>query len=64
MGKILDFLFGKSAKIFDEKGNIRHDFDQEKWQKWDKRYQAGAEYNWRNHTGTRAGAQSKTPSKN
>ena len=56
MGMILDFLFGKSPKIFDEKGCVRHDLPKEKWDAWNARYQQGAEYNWRNHTGTRAPA--------
>ena len=56
MGMILDFLFGKSPKIFDEKGRVRHDLPKEKWDAWNARYQQGAEYNWRNHMGTRAPA--------
>lgn len=54
MGMILDFLFGKSPKIFDEKGRVRHELPKEKWDAWGARYQQGAEYNWRNHTGVRA----------
>lgn len=54
MGIILDFLFGKSPKIFDKDGSVRHDLPSEKWKKWDNRYQQGSEYNWRNHTGTKA----------
>lgn len=61
MGAILDFLFGKSPKIFDSKGNVYHDHPKKKWDDWNQRYQQGAEYNWRNHTGSKAGAQ--TPKK-
>jgi hypothetical protein len=58
MGKILDFLFGKSPKIFDKDGNVRHDLGQKKWDDWNKRYHDGAEYNWRNHTGMKGGESS------
>lgn len=58
MGKILDFLLGKSPKIFDRDGSVRHDLGQKKWSDWNDRYQKGSEYNWKNHTGTKAGAAS------
>lgn len=54
MGKVLDFLFGRSPKIFDKNGEVRHDLPKEKWDAWNQRYQQGAEYNWRNHTGTKS----------
>ena len=54
MGTILDFLFGKSPKIFDKNGKVRHELKKEQWANWDNRYQQGSEYNWRNHTGTKA----------
>jgi hypothetical protein len=54
MGTILDFLFGRRPKIFDQDGTVRHNLPKEKWDQWDNRYQQGAEYNWRNHTGTKA----------
>ncbi len=54
MSMILDFLFGKSPKIFDEKGRVHHELPKEKWDLWNARYQQGAEYNWRNHTGMKA----------
>lgn len=53
MSKILDFLFGKDPKIFDRDGKVRHDLPKSKWDNWNNRYQQGAEYNWRNHTGTK-----------
>jgi hypothetical protein len=52
--KIADFLFGKDPDIFDEKGNVRHKFPQQKWDAWNKRYQEGKEFNWRHHSGMRA----------
>lgn len=64
MGKILDFLFGKSPQIFDEKGQVRHKLESKIWQKWEQRYQNSPEYNWRNHTGTRAGASQDKLTKN
>lgn len=54
MGKILDILFGKSPKIFDKDGKVRHELKKEQWAAWNNRYQQGSEYNWRNHTGTKA----------
>lgn len=55
MGKVLDFLFGKSPKIFDKDGTVRHDLGQKKWDDWNKRFQDNASYNWKNHTGMRGG---------
>lgn len=54
LSKLLDFLFGKAPKIFDADGTVRHDLPKEKWDAWQARYLRGDEYNWRNHTGTRA----------
>lgn len=56
LNKVLDFLFGKEPPIFDKDGSVRHDLPKEKWESWHRRYMGGEEYNWRNHTGTRAGA--------
>ena len=54
MGIILDFLFGKSAKIFDKDGNVSHNHPNKKWDDWQKQYTSNPEYNWKNHTGTKA----------
>lgn len=54
MGKILDFLFGKSPKIFDKDGTVRHHLPKEKWEAWQARYLQSEEFNWRNHAGVRA----------
>ncbi len=59
---ILNFLFGKSPDIFDENGQVRHDLGKDRWNAWKQRYSTN-EYNWRNHTGVKAGANSG-PSKN
>ncbi len=54
MGKLLGFLFGKEAKIFDKDGNVRHNLPKEKWDAWQARYLQNEELNWRNHSGVRA----------
>lgn len=52
---IIDFLFGKNPDIFDENGRVSHKLPRRKWDAWQNRMKAGAEYNWRNHTGISAG---------
>jgi len=52
--KLLQFLFGKEADIFDEKGNVRHHLPEDKWKKWQQRYTQGDDYNWRNHSGKKS----------
>lgn len=54
MGKLLDVLFGKTPKIFDKDGSVRHQLPKEKWDAWQARYLQNEEYNWRNHSGVRA----------
>lgn len=54
MSKILDFLFGKSPKIFDNNNNVRHDLPKETWEAWQKRYFSDPDRNWRNHSGMKA----------
>jgi hypothetical protein len=44
-----DFLFGKKPDIFDESGNVRHKFSDEKWKQWDARLKDSPEYDWRKH---------------
>ena len=55
MGKILDFLFGKDAEIFDDNGKVRHKLPKARWDDWENRFKSNPLYNWRLHTGTRAG---------
>ena len=52
---LLGFLFGKDPDIFDEKGRVQHKLPKEKWDAWHNRHKDNPEYNWRQHTGTRAG---------
>ena len=59
LGKIGNFLFGKNPEIFDSKGNVIHNHPKKKWDQWQNRFKTDPQYNWRNHTGTRAG-QKKT----
>jgi len=54
MNTILNFLFGKDARIFNKKGEVQHKHPKSKWENWQKRYQSQPEFNWRNHTGTQA----------
>jgi len=52
--KVFSFLFGSSPKIFDKDGQVRHQLSKQRWEKWQKRYTEGDEYNWKNHTGMKA----------
>lgn len=47
---LLDFLFGKDPDIFDEKGQVRHRFTENKWSSWNDRFRS-SEYDWRQHKG-------------
>jgi hypothetical protein len=51
---ILEFMFGKKPQIFDQDGNVRHQFPKEKWQAWDNRFRA-REYDWHHHKGQERG---------
>ena len=57
--KVLDFLFGKDPDIFAEDGSVRHKLPKEKWDHWQNRYMSNPQYNWKNHTGTKAGGQNR-----
>ena len=45
------FLVGKEADIFDEKGMVSHKLPKKKWDAWHNRTKVDPQYNWRNHTG-------------
>ena len=51
MGFLLDFLFGKSAKIFNKKGRVEHNHGSKKWEEWNNRLEKNPDYNWREHKG-------------
>lgn len=53
---ISDFMLGKDADIFDDKGRVFHKLSKKKWDDWNNRIVKGSEYNWREHTGSQAGA--------
>lgn len=59
----LDFLFGKDADIFDDKGRVFHKLSKKKWDDWNNRLVHGQEYNWRKHAGSQAGANQQNPQK-
>lgn len=59
MGKLLDFIFGKSPDIFDSKGNVVHKLPPDKWQAWRDRFEKNPEYDWRAHRGTKRQVQKK-----
>ncbi len=54
--KVFDFIFGHDPDIFDERGNVLHRHPKKKWDLWANKFKTDPNYNWRNHTGTRAGA--------
>ncbi len=54
--KVADFILGKDAEIFDEKGRVQHKLPKRKWDDWQSRYIKSQEHNWREHTGSKAGA--------
>lgn len=49
---LLAFFFGKSPKIFDENGDVRHDLGAAKWKRWNDRFAANPELDWRLRKGT------------
>ncbi len=49
--KILVFLFGTGANIFNEKGEVSHDLPKEFWDSWHDRYYCKDTADWRNHKG-------------
>jgi hypothetical protein len=58
-----DFLFGKDPDIFDDNGNVVHKLPKRIWESWANRIKNDVQYNWRNHTGTRAGRRVQDNSK-
>lgn len=55
-----NFLFGKNPEIFDERGQVLHNHPKKKWESWQNRFKTEQQYNWRNHTGTKAGQKNST----
>jgi hypothetical protein len=52
IGKVLDFLFGKSPDIFDANGGVMHKLPPEKWKAWKDRFEKNKSFDWRHHRGT------------
>lgn len=59
MKSIFNFLFGKNPDIFTPEGKVRHKLPKDRWEAWKNRYSASSNYNWKNHTGMKAGGQIK-----
>ena len=57
----MNFFFGKDPEIFDNDGQVSHNFPKKKWDDWKNRYIKSDDYNWRTHAGTKAGAQTGAP---
>lgn len=53
---VANFLFGKDPEIFDDNGQVIHRLPKKKWDDWQNKYVKSNEYNWRDHTGTKANA--------
>ena len=59
--KITDLLFGKDPDIFDDKGKVIHKLPKKKWDDWHNKIIKGENYNWRMHTGSKAGLTEQKP---
>lgn len=53
---VVDFLLGKDPEIFDEQGRVHHKLPKKKWDDWQNKYIKSNQYNWRDHSGTKADA--------
>lgn len=59
MGKLLQFLFGKSPMIFNKKGAVQHDLGKKKWNGWSDRFTKDPNYDFTKHVGQSARADKK-----
>lgn len=48
--RILDFFFGKDARIFDERGEVIHPLPPRQWSDWDGQY-VQPDRDWHHHQG-------------
>ncbi len=53
LAKVLDFLFGRDAKVFNKKGEVEIDRGAKVWEAWQNQRRSDPALNWRNHTGIR-----------
>ncbi len=60
--KVSQFLFGKDADIFDDKGRVLHKLPKKTWDAWHNRLVKGEEYNWRSHIGVTGAENNSTTS--
>ena len=51
MKSLLDFLFGKDARIFNKKGTVEHDLGKSQWSLWTDRFSKNSEYDFTQHEG-------------
>ncbi|MBC7467343.1 MAG: hypothetical protein H7256_15240 [Bdellovibrio sp.] len=58
--KLANIVGGSEPDIFDDKGQIAHKLPKKKWDDWQNRLIQSAEYNWREHKGSKAGEAEKT----
>lgn len=59
---VLDFLFGKDAKIFNKKGVVEHDLGAKKWSGWSDRFAKNPDYDFTQHQGRAEKKSDATPS--
>lgn len=60
---ILEFLFGKPPRIFDEKGQVLHKLSDERWKAWRDRFEKNPEFDWHHHRGTKRVVKTHNPAK-
>ena len=61
---VLDFLFGKDAKIFNKKGVVEHDLGAKKWSGWSDRFTKNPDYDFAQHQGRAEKKNDTVPSDN
>ena len=61
--KLANVILGQDPEIFDDKGRVSHKLPKRKWEDWQNRYIKSQDYNWREHTGSKAGASSSNSQK-
>lgn len=61
--KLLDFLFGKDADIFNDDGHVEHKLPQAWWNSWEDRFRE-PEFLWRHHKGLESKKETPMKEKN
>lgn len=57
--KLANIIGGHEPDIFDDNGKILHKLPKKKWDDWQNRLIQSADYNWREHKGSKAGESDK-----